>query len=101
MSYGQVPCQSQMKRLSATITGRVQGVSYRYYARREASSLGLTGWIRNETDGSVQIVAEGDEESLKELLRYLNQGSPLARVERVDFDLLPASGEFTTFYVRF
>ena len=69
-----------MKRLSANVTGLVQGVSFRYYARREAERLGLQGWVRNEADGSVQLVAEGDEEALVALLGFLRRGSPMARV---------------------
>ena len=52
-----------MKRLDASVCGHVQGVSYRYYASREAKRLKLTGWVRNERDGSVTVVAEGKEES--------------------------------------
>lgn len=90
-----------MKRLTANITGQVQGVSYRYYARREANRLGLTGWVQNERDGSVQLVAEGSEESLAELRRFLQEGSPMARVNNVQASMSNASGEFARFEVRF
>jgi acylphosphatase len=90
-----------MKRLTAKITGLVQGVSYRYYTRREAVRFGLTGWVRNEADGSVRTVAEGSEDSLRALLRCMRQGPPSARVDQVVVDWSPASGEFSSFEVRF
>lgn len=90
-----------MKRLTANITGRVQGVSFRYYTRREAHRLGATGWVRNEANGSVSVVAEGSEALLTELLMFLERGSPSARVSRVEADWSAASGEFATFEVRF
>ena len=57
-----------MKRLTVIIQGRVQGVSFRYYTQRTAQSLGLKGWVRNERDGGVAVVAEGSETELKQLL---------------------------------
>ncbi len=51
---------SDVDRFKVTVYGRVQGVSFRYYTRREATNRGLTGWVRNEMDGSVKVVAEGD-----------------------------------------
>lgn len=90
-----------MKRLTANITGLVQGVSFRYYTRREANKLGVTGWVRNEADGSVQVVAEGSEESLLALQRFLESGPPMARVKRVSATWSGATHEFANFDVRF
>jgi acylphosphatase len=90
-----------MRRLSATVTGLVQGVSYRYYTRREAVRLGLVGWVKNEDNGSVYIVAEGQDEALRRFLEFMKQGSPSARVKHVAADWSPASGEFRSFEIRF
>ncbi|MGD8804492.1 MAG: acylphosphatase [Chloroflexota bacterium] len=90
-----------MKRLTARISGRVQGVSFRYYTRREATRLGVRGWVRNEADGSVRVLAEGSQDSLGELLEFLERGSPSARVRHVEVDWSAATGEFDTFEVRF
>lgn len=87
--------------MTASIIGRVQGVSFRYYTRREANRLGVKGWVRNEVDGSVQVVAEGKQDSLEELLKFLERGSPSARVRHINTDWSPATGEFNTFEVRF
>ncbi|HMN27621.1 MAG TPA: acylphosphatase [Caldilineaceae bacterium] len=89
-----------MKRLAATVHGIVQGVSFREYTRREATRLGLTGWVANEFDGTVIVVAEGAEATLNSLLRWLHRGSPSARVDQVDASWLPATGEFYGFDIR-
>ena len=90
-----------MKRVTVIATGMVQGVSFRYYTRREASQLGLTGWVRNEVDGSVKVVAEGQDERLRAFLQFLEKGPPLARVQDLEIDWSEASGEFGSFEVRF
>jgi acylphosphatase len=89
-----------MKRLYATVHGRVQGVYFRHYTQLEADRLGLSGWVRNEFDGSVAVVAEGGEAALRSFLDFLHRGPPSARVERVDQRWAEASGEFTGFGVR-
>jgi acylphosphatase len=89
-----------MKRLDASVCGHVQGVSYRYYASREAKRLKLTGWVRNERDGSVTVVAEGKEESLNEFLEFLRQGPSAARVSSVASKLSDREQEFATFDIR-
>jgi acylphosphatase len=63
------------------VTGRVQGVSFRWYAAREATRLGLTGWVRNEPDGSVRARAEGDDDAVDALVSWCRQGPPSARVD--------------------
>lgn len=86
------------ERLAARIVGRVQGVGFRWWARRQAESLGITGWVMNADDErSVELVAEGQADRLDELERLLRIGPPGARVERVDARREPASGEFDAF----
>ncbi len=88
------------RRMHAKVTGRVQGVGFRYFVLREAQSLGLTGWVRNRWDGSVEVVAEGDIEMLRSLAGVLKKGPPSSSVTEVDTDLQTASGEFGSFHVR-
>ena len=88
------------KRLEATVFGYVQGVSFRYYTIREANRLHLNGWVANQYDGTVKVVAEGAQASLQELSRFLLEGSPLARVDQVKADWLEATNEFSNFNVR-
>ena len=86
------------ERLTARITGRVQGVGFRWWARRQAEALELTGWVMNADDErSVELVAEGASQALDELERRLHEGPSGARVERVDARREPASGEFDRF----
>ncbi|MBM4428857.1 MAG: acylphosphatase, partial [Chloroflexi bacterium] len=59
-------------------------VSFRYYTQRQAQALGLNGWVRNCYDGSVEVVIEGERESVHKLLSWLRRGPPSAEVERVD-----------------
>jgi len=70
--------------LHAIVSGRVQGVGFRYWVKEEAEALGLKGWVRNLRDGSVEIEAEGEEEALFHLEQKLWRGPTLARVTNVD-----------------
>jgi acylphosphatase len=88
-------------RVRARVTGRVQGVSYRWATRATARSLGLTGWVRNEDDGSVLLEAEGEPGAVERLVAWLGKGPPGARVAGVAVEKLsPAFGE-RDFEIRF
>ena len=73
-----------LQSLHAIVHGRVQGVNFRAYTAREAGRLRLRGWVRNLPDGTVEVQASGDPASLDTLERWLGQGPPSARVQRVD-----------------
>ena len=88
------------ERLSAQITGRVQGVGFRNFTQMRARQLGLTGWVRNESDGSVRLEAEGPRGALEDLLDAVHDGPRTARVETVEVDWTDATGEFDVFRVR-
>jgi acylphosphatase len=89
-------------RLHAFVMGRVQGVNFRSATVEAARALGLTGWVANCRDGrTVEVVAEGPRPALEELLAFLHQGPPAARVGRVEANWEPARGDFTRFGVRF
>lgn len=85
------------KCLHAIIYGIVQGVSFRYYTTRKANEFGLTGWVRNNADGTVEVIAEGTHSMLEQLRTWLHEGSPSAQVERVEASYELASGDFSTF----
>ena len=89
------------QRLHARVYGRVQGVFYRDSTRTEALCLGLTGWVRNLNDGSVEMVAEGPADALEQLAGWLRTGPPLARVTDVQLRWENATGAFDTFKVHF
>lgn len=82
-----------MKRLSIHVTGKVQGVYYRQSTKNRAEVLGLTGFVRNEDDGSVYIEAQGDEEPLSDLITWCHSGPERAQVERVVTADLPTIEE--------
>lgn len=85
--------------LSIQVHGRVQGVGFRYATRKEASRLGLQGYVRNEEDGSVFIEAEGEESALETFLQWCHRGPPMARVDRVIVDRGVVRG-YDSFSVR-
>lgn len=77
-----------------TITGRVQGVGYRDWTLVTGLRLGLTGWVRNRSDGAVEALIVGDEAAVGEMIEACRRGPPMARVdeidvEPVDLDILP------------
>jgi acylphosphatase len=72
------------KSVDVTVTGRVQGVAFRYHAERRARDLGVGGWVRNEPDGSVSCRVEGEAAAVDALVDWCRNGPPGARVERVD-----------------
>ncbi len=88
------------KRVSARITGRVQGVGFRNFTRRRARRLDVTGWVRNESDGSVRLEAEGPTDALESLVEAVHEGPRMARVEAVDVDWSEADAAFEVFQVR-
>jgi acylphosphatase len=65
------------------ITGRVQGVGFRWFVEREAALIGIRGWVRNREDGSVEVMATASREQLHSLRRKLQQGPRAARVDQV------------------
>ncbi|MBB4088295.1 acylphosphatase [Salinibacter ruber] len=88
------------KRVSARITGRVQGVGFRNFTRRRARRLDVTGWVRNESGGSVRLEAEGPADALESLVEAVHEGPRTARVEAVDVDWSDADDAFEGFRVR-
>lgn len=95
MSSSDVAC------VDATVIGMVQGVFFRQYTLREAKRLNLVGWVANQADGTVRVVAEGERAALSQLLEFLHRGSPASSVSKVTTTWGIAGGEFTDFRVRY
>lgn len=89
-----------MIRLEAVVHGKVQGVFFRQTAKQEAHSLHLTGWVCNEPNGTVRVVAEGNDPALQQFYSFLHQGPPGAVVSFVEEMWTDASGEFPNFTIR-
>ena len=82
------------------VSGRVQGVGFRYFVQEAALVEGISGWVRNLPSGAVEVLAEGDVEALERLSRQLARGPALARVENVDVTDETPSGRGASFAVR-
>jgi acylphosphatase len=87
-----------VKACRAIVTGRVQGVGYRFFAERAARECGVRGWVRNLSDGSVETVAEGEEDAIARFFDRLRQGPRGARVERLAEEDLAVRG-FSSFEI--
>jgi acylphosphatase len=81
------------------VSGRVQGVGFRYFTQDVAIREGVTGYVRNLPDGRVEVVVEGEREAVTRVERAVRTGPGGARVQHVDMDVLPPSGAFTSFRV--
>ena len=92
--------RSDIHQLHAIVRGQVQGVNYRSSTVTQASRLGLSGWVRNQSDGSVEVLAEGPRAALEQLLAYLRHGPPSAQVSSVEPSWQPATQTFQHFEVR-
>jgi acylphosphatase len=86
-------------RARIVVSGRVQGIGFRYAARQWAVELNLTGWVRNLPDGRVEAVVEGDKPALDDLIRRLREGPPFAQVDDLDVEWELALGDFTDFQI--
>lgn len=92
--------ETQVERLHAIVEGYVQGVGFRYFVQDTAVALGLTGWVRNRWEGTVEVLAEGEHQTLEKLLTALYRGPGSATVTGIDPEWSPATGEFRSFSVR-
>ncbi len=88
------------KRAHVVFEGLVQGVFFRANTKGCADSLGLTGWVRNRHDGSVEAVFEGEEEKLRQAIEWCSTKQPYARVSNKVVEMSSATDEFDGFFVR-
>jgi len=86
-------------RVHIAVAGRVQGVSFRYFTREKAASLGLKGWVRNLRDGRVECEFEGARDALEKMVDFCREGPRLAKVTSVEIEWLQFSGEYSDFRV--
>jgi acylphosphatase len=88
-------------RAHVTISGWVQGVLFRSSTREQARRLGVTGWVRNLYDGSVEGLFEGDEQAVSQLIRWCHHGPPGAQVRDVEVEWDEYAGKFDTFSIAY
>jgi len=91
----------EMTRYHIIVKGIVQGVGYRFFAIRKANDYGITGWVRNLPDGSVEVVAEGDKGLLNEFIQELKIGPISAHISDIELTEEEYTGKFNNFDVRF
>lgn len=83
------------------VSGQVQGVAFRYTAIRQARSLGVTGWVKNLHDGRVELLLEGEDSTVRQMVEWCHQGPRAAHVTNVKEEIVPYSGKYHSFDVRF
>lgn len=88
------------KTMRYLVSGRVQGVAFRYWTRETAGRLGLGGWVRNLPDGRVEVLAQGDAQAMARLDKALLQGSPMSRVDGLERFEEPDADELAGFAIR-
>ena len=88
-----------MIRKALKFTGSVQGVGFRYRAQYAANGLRVTGWVKNEWDGSVSMEAQGTEEQINEMLKLINQGFYI-QIDRMEYHEIPVVEDERSFHVR-
>jgi acylphosphatase len=92
---------SDYAKVHGFVTGRVQGVYFRYFTQDTATKYGLTGWVRNLPDGRVEFAAEGPEGILKDFVKAVNQGPISAKVTNLELEWSKFEGEFKDFKIKF
>jgi len=90
-----------MQQLELKVTGRVQGVGFRFFAQGKANQLGITGWARNTPDGGVEILAEGERKELENFVDWIKLGPPLSRVAHVTRNASEKTTGFKEFTIRY
>ena len=90
-----------IKRVHVIVEGRVQGVFFRAFTRDEAVKFGLTGWVRNRSDGSVEAIVEGEKSAVGKMLQWFQQGSPHSIVDKVHHTEESPVGDSNTFEIHY
>lgn len=88
-----------MTEIQCVVSGKVQGVAYRAYIQDSATELGLVGYVKNLSNGTVEVVAQGDPTTLKDFVEYLHEGSLMAKVESVAVDWVSPKVTYDEFSV--
>jgi acylphosphatase len=87
--------------LHIIFAGRVQGVGFRKFVKKKADEMGVKGFVRNLPDGTVEVLAEADEETLKKFFKTIENGPPLASVNGVRYEFLEKEGGYDEFKIEY
>ena len=91
----------EQARAHLIVSGRVQGVCFRAETQRAATIFGVSGWVRNRRDGTVEAIVEGAKKDVMSLINWCNTGPPLSKVEKVDATWQNFNGEYSEFDIRY
>ena len=91
--------QANLLRAHVFVSGRVQGVNFRWYTQRKAQDLNLTGWVRNLWDGRVEAIFEGEKKAVRAAVAWCHTGTPPARVDNVEVNYEEPTGDFNRFRI--
>ena len=92
---------SMKTNVNVIISGRVQGVWFRASTKQKAEQLGLTGWVRNTSDGNVEAIFEGEEDIVKKMIEWCHHGPPSAQVENVEIKNQDPTNGFDNFFIKY
>jgi acylphosphatase len=90
-----------MVQFEIKITGRVQGVGFRYFVQKRASEFNIKGWVKNTRDGGVLVMVQGEEKDVETFLEHLRIGPSMARVRKLEKSQMPDLEDFTDFSIRY
>ncbi len=92
--------EESIERVYLKIHGKVQGVGYRYYVQKHANEFGLTGWVQNQPDGTVDAEFQGSSENIEEMINHCFVGPGMAEVSHIDKESIPVKEEEHAFRVK-
>jgi len=90
-----------LKRVNVVVHGEVQGVYFRSYAQAEGQKLGLSGWVQNRADGTVELALEGEVSKINQMIHWLHEGSPGSKVTKLKITEERVYGETGVFNIRY
>ncbi|MBM4764450.1 acylphosphatase [Bacillus sp. B15-48] len=90
-----------MLQLHIIVTGRVQGVGYRYFTQMKAIQYGITGWVKNRADGSVEMMTSGTKEKLSQFVEDIRRGNPFSIVENVEINETENKERYQSFTIKY
>jgi acylphosphatase len=87
--------------LQIVVSGRVQGVGYRYFAQMKAVQFGITGWVKNRSDGAVEMVTTGTKENLDLFIEEIRRGNPFSTVDQVEINEISIAENYQSFTIKY
>ncbi|MCM3585523.1 acylphosphatase [Mesobacillus maritimus] len=90
-----------MLQLQIVVSGRVQGVGYRYFTQMKATQLQITGWTKNRSDGKVEIIATGSKENLDLFIEEIRKGNPFSTVDQIEINQLDNIEKYQSFMIKY